>query len=223
MQHSMEELFKMKTNSIGIFEQKGFTMTELMVSMVLLAILAGTAIYSFKKTKEGIACSDIYSAFQMAKMRAISTGYNAYVDFDMDTGAVSDGFYTAYLDTDADGVFGETNNANGHNEFTESNFAMPDASGGFTGVALPSGIKFGFSSINPPTNDYQGDAITGSVLVDGVAFGAGNRASFNSKGTATAGSVYLYDENSSSGAGCAVIVSPTGIIRRWNWNGSSWN
>jgi hypothetical protein len=63
----------------------------------------------------------------------------------------------------------------------------------------------------------------GTIPDSGVTFGSsGNRAKFNSQGTATAGSVYLFDTNNSKGKGCAVIVSTTGIVRKYNWNGTSW-
>ncbi|MBI5187206.1 MAG: prepilin-type N-terminal cleavage/methylation domain-containing protein [Nitrospinae bacterium] len=211
---------------IGFFKNpKGFTLVELMIVVALIAILGGLAYSNFKRTKEKIACGDVYSAFQSAKMRAISTGSSAYVDFDMNGGAVSDNFFTVYLDTDGDAAFGETSNANGDNEFTVSNFAMPDASGGAPGVALPEGVKFGGKATSPGGGTMGVYGPTWGVIPDdGVTFGAsGNRASFNSQGTAAAGSVYLYDSTDSRGAGCAVIVSSTGIIRKYNWNGSSWN
>lgn len=205
---------------------KGFTLMELMVVVVLMAILGSMAIASFKRSKEKIACGDVYSAFQTAKMRAISTGYNAYVDFDMNQtagGSVTNNFFTVYLDTDGDAAaFGQNPNASGDNEFTESNFAMPNLLGGLPGIALPSGVKFGGKAISGGTMGVYGPT-WGTIPDDGVTFGSsGNRASFNPQGTATAGSVYLFDTNNSLGKGCAVIVSTTGIVRKYNWNGSSW-
>ncbi len=90
-----------------------------------------------------------------AKMRAISTGNNAYIDFYMDGEDVSDKHYTVYLDTDNDKDFGEKNNASGErSEFTASHFAMQDSwqnSGGesFSAVALPSEVAFGLPTTSP--------------------------------------------------------------------------
>jgi len=198
--------------------QKGFTLMELLVVAVIIGILTSMAIYSLKVSNEKIACNNVYSAMQIAKMRAISTARDAYVDFDMNGGQVSDGFFTVYLDTDQDGAFGEVNNGNGDNEFTESNFAMPDSSGGFPGIALPLRVAYGKS----PTMGANGP--TGQAIpADGVSAN-GNRFKFVSRGTASiAGSVYAYDTDDARGVGCAVIVSPTGIIRKWTWDGASWN
>ncbi len=91
--------------------QSGFSLIELIIVISILGILAAAAYSNFKVTKEKMACKNIYSALQTAKMKAISTGYRAYVDFDMDGGNVSDNFYTTYLDTDRDKAFGETNNS----------------------------------------------------------------------------------------------------------------
>lgn len=202
---------------------KGFSLMEVMVVVVLMGILGTMAIASFKRSKEKIACGAVYSAFQTAKMRAISTGYNAYVDFDMDGGAVSNYFFTVYLDTDGDAAFGETSNGNTppENEFTVSNFAMQDALGGLPGIELPDGVKFGGKSTSPDGGTMDVGPTGRTIPDDGVSFG-GNRAKFNSRGTATGGSVYLWDSNNSLGKGCAVIVSTTGIVRKHYWNGSSW-
>lgn len=206
-----------------IKNQHGFSLVEMMIVFVIMAILAAAAFSSFRVPRERAACSDIYSAFQSAKMKAIATGYNAYVDFDMDGGSVSNGYYTVWLDTDDDGAsFGETNNASGDNEFTESGFSMSDTYGGVPAVALPNGIKFGGkASLGQGTMGNYGPTL-GTIPDDGVSAGS-NRFQFSSKGTASvSGSVYLYDSKDSDGAGCAVIVSPAGIIRRWNWDGTNW-
>ena len=209
-----------------ITNQNGFSLMEMIIVVVIMGVLAAAAFYSFRVPRERAACSDIYSAFQSAKMKAIATGYNAYVDFDMDGGSVSNGYYTVWLDTDDDAAsFGETSNAQGNNEFAESGFSMSDTYGGVPAVALPNGIKFGGkASLGQGTMGNYGPTWE-TIPDDGVsATGGGNRFKFKSSGIASAyGSVYLWDSKDSKGAGCAVIVTSTGMIRRWNWDGTVWN
>ena len=207
-----------------IANENGFSLMEMIIVTVIMGVLAAAAFSSFRAPRERAACSDIYSAFQSAKMKAISTGYNAYVDFDMNGGSVSNGYYTVWLDTDDDGAtFGETSNAKGNNEFNESGFSMSDSSGGVPAVALPDGIKFGGkASLGQGTMGNYGP--TWQTIPDDGVSATSNRFVFLSSGvTSTAGSVYLYDSKDSKGAGCAIIVASTGIIRRWNWDGTKWN
>lgn len=202
----------------------GFTLIEMIIVLAIIGILATLAYSTLRTPKEKIACKNIFSAMQLAKMRAIATGYNTYIDFDMNGGSVSNKFYTVYLDTDNDKAFGEKNNANGDNEFTESHFAMQDTSGGYPGVALPGGVDFGLPITNPPSLTPTGYAFSPGVLNDGVSFASGsNRIKFLPKGRPSGfgGSVYVYNTDDSI-RGCAVVVALTGIIRMWTWDGSKW-
>ncbi len=206
--------------------KRGSTLIELFIVLFIISILATVAYSTFRTPKEKIACKNIYSAMQLAKIRAISTGYNAYVDFDMNGGNVSDRFYSIYLDTDADSAFGEANNARGDNEFSESQLPMSDTLGGYPGIAMPSGISFGLPTINPPLLTPTGGSFSSGVLNNGVGFAGGSkRVKFLPKGIPSGfgGSVYVYDENDPVGRSCAVVVASTGIIRMWTWDGSKWN
>ncbi len=210
--------------------KNGFTMTELLIVLAIMTILLTAGFSTFRTPKEKIACKNIYSAMQMARLRAVSTESNVYIDFDMDGGSVSENYYTIYLDTDNDTDFGEKSNANGDNEFSSSNFPMPDSwqsSGGneFPAIALPSKTAFGLPTINPPSQSPSGGSISSGALADGVSFSGGsNRAAFNSQGSGSAGSVYIYYDNEDSvGQGCAVVKTSIGIIRMSHWNGSEWS
>ena len=86
---------------------KGFSLIELFAVLGIMMILLILSYSILRTPKEKIACKNIFSAMQLAKMRAISTGSNSYIDFDMDGGNVSDKYYTVYLDTDNDNDFGE--------------------------------------------------------------------------------------------------------------------
>ncbi len=210
---------------------KGFTLIELFVVLAIMSILLVLSYSTLRVPKEKIACKNIFSALQLARMRAITTGYNAYVDFDMDGGDVSDKYYTVYLDTDNDKKFGEKNNANGENEFTASHFTMQDSwqdSGGesFTAVALPSGVAFGLPTTNPPSSTPTNGSFSKGVLSNGVGFAGGSkRIKFSPKGMPSGfgGSIYVYNTNDSIGRSCAVVVASTGIIRMWTWDGNKWN
>lgn len=210
---------------------EGFTLIELFVVLSIMSILLVLSYSTLRVPKEKIACKNIFSALQLAKMRAIATGYNTYVDFDMDGGDVSDKYYTVYLDTDNDKDFGEKNNASGENEFTASHFAMQDSwqdSGGesFIAVALPSGVAFGLPTTNPPSSTPTNGSFSSGVLADGVGFAGGSkRIKFSPKGMPSGfgGSIYVYNINDSIGRSCAVIVASTGIIRMWTWDGDKWN
>tara|TARA_B100000315_G_scaffold83731_1_gene76758 strand:- start:12007 stop:12663 length:657 start_codon:yes stop_codon:yes gene_type:complete len=210
---------------------KGFSLIELFAVLGIMMILLILSYSILRTPKEKIACKNIFSAMQLAKMRAISTGKSAYIDFDMDGGDVSDKHYTVYLDTDDDKDFGEKNNANGENEFTASHFTMQDSwlnSGGesFTAVALPFGVAFGLPATNPPSSTPTNGSFSSGVLADGVGFAGGSkRIKFLPKGIPSGfgGSVYVYNINDSIGRSCAVIVASTGIIRMWTWDGTKWN
>lgn len=205
----------------------GHTLVELVIALAIIMILLLAGYSTLRTPKEKIACKNIFSAMQLAKMRAISTGYNAYIDFDMDGGNVSDGFYTVYLDTDnKNSSFGEITNSIGENEFNQSQFAMQNTLAGYPGVILPSGVAFGLPAINSPSSTPTDGSFSAGVLKDGVSFAGGSkRVKFLPKGTPSGfgGSVYLYSVNDSIGRGCAVIVASAGIIRMWTWDGSKWN
>ena len=210
---------------------KGFSLIELIVVLAIMSILLISGYSTLRTPNEKIACKNIFSALQLAKFRAIATGYNAYVDFDMDGGDVSDKFYTVYLDTDNDNDFGEKDNVNDENEFTASHFAVQDSwqnSGGesFPAVALPSGVAFGLPTTNPPSSTPTNGSFSAGVLSDGVGFAGGSkRIKFLPKGMPSGfgGSVYVYNINDSIGRSCAVVVASTGIIRMWTWDGNKWN
>ncbi len=211
----------------SIQNQRGFTLMELMIIIAIMGVLTTLAFSSFRMSREKIACKNVYYAMQAAKMRSIATGHNAYVDFDMNGGDVADNFFTVYLDTDgANSTFGETNNSNTENEFTESNYPMPDTSGGFPGVALPTGVAFGGKATSPGggTMGTYGPAPNNWTIQDSGVNATDKRLQFTSRGTASAaGEVYLWDTEDSLGKGCMVMVSTTGHIKRMDWDGTNWN
>jgi len=226
--HLLNDNFKLASSFSSV---TGATLIELIIVLALMSILTTLSFISFRTSKENIACRHIFSALQLAKIRAIATGHNSYVDFDMNGGNVSDNFYTTYLNTDplddcCPASFGEINNAQGQNEFSDAQLAMSESLGGFPGVSLPPGVSFGLSPFNTPSATPTGGTFSAGVLDNGVGFASGSkRIKFLPKGTPTGfgGSIYVFDENDISGRACAVVVAPTGIIRMWTWDGNKWN
>lgn len=218
--------FQDKPRTIFLQNNKGVTFIELIIVLAIMSISVTVAYSTLRIPKEKIVCKKIYSVFQLAKIRAISSGHNSFVDFDMNGGNVSDGFYTTYLDTDNDSSFGEQNNAKNDNEFTESQLAMSNGMGEYPAVEVPSEVSFGLPPTNPPALTPTGGSFSNGVLSDGVGFAGGSkRIKFLPKGIPSGfgGSVYVHAKNDSLGRSCAVIVASTGIVRMWSWDGSKWN
>jgi Tfp pilus assembly protein FimT len=224
-------LLKANFKHLSFRSLSGTTINELIIVLGLTSILATLSIMPFRTFRENIACRHIFSAMQLARMRAIVSGFDSYVDFDMNGGSVSDNFYTTYLNTDplddcCPASFGELNNTQGRNEFADSQLAMSKTPGGFPGVALPSGVSFGLPPFSPPSSTPTKGRFSRGVLENGVGFARGSkRIKFLPNGTPTGfgGSVYVYNENDNSGRGCAVVVASTGIIRMWTWDGHKWD
>lgn len=61
----------------------GFTLIEMMVVVVLMSILVAMAYATLRTPNEKIACKEIYSSLQLAKMQAVSTG-DVVVDVEND-------------------------------------------------------------------------------------------------------------------------------------------
>lgn len=73
---------------------RGFTMIEMIIVIVIIGIMAAMGYSTFRTPNEKIACKFIFSHMQLAKMRAVSTNADTYVNLDStDTTDDVDGVY----------------------------------------------------------------------------------------------------------------------------------
>lgn len=82
------------------YRKKGFTLIELMVSLAILSILVGMAAFTYVSQLTAIHlrndAREVDQALQLAKMRALATGKDHGVVFDLDS---TDGdFYYIFID-----------------------------------------------------------------------------------------------------------------------------
>lgn len=77
--------FSMQTKMRTFTKERGFTLTELMVTLGVFAILAGIAIPAFSgwlpKYRLKSAARELYSDFQLAKITAIRSGVRCAIRF----------------------------------------------------------------------------------------------------------------------------------------------
>jgi prepilin-type N-terminal cleavage/methylation domain-containing protein len=179
----------------------GFTLIELLVAMVVLAIAVSITVPTFARWlpdyRLRAAARDLYSNMRLATMSAIRNNSDWAIVFD--TGANR---YLVCSDRGADHSWsGTADNA------VEKTVLLTD---------YESGVKYGHgvaakSATTPPD----------ALHADNVSYNY-NVAVFNSRGTGSAGYVYL--ENDEGTITYAVGTRSTGIIllRRWNSSASEW-
>jgi len=182
-------------------KKHGYTLIELLVTMVVLAIMVTIAIPVFAvwlpDYRLRAAARDVYSNMHLASMGAIRNNSDWAIVFD--TGANR---YLVCSDRGADDSWsGIADNA------VEKTVLLTD---------YESGVKYGHgvatkSATTPPE----------ALHADDVSYNY-NVAVFNSRGTGSAGYVYL--ENDEGTITYAVGTRSTGIIllRKWNSAASEW-
>lgn len=195
--------------------QKGFTLVEVMVVAALIGVMAMIAVPSIRewlpRQQLRSVKRDIVSQMQNGRMRAIGTGHNFYLDFDDNNdGAVAEGVYSCYLDTDDDGSDGEVNNGEGENEYLQSQATAPDTNAGIPVIRLPSHVSFGA--------DAGVTSVGGGAMGDGVDF-PGERAIFRPNGRGQLGTVYIHSDRNEN---FAITVNILGRVIVRKWNGAAW-
>jgi prepilin-type N-terminal cleavage/methylation domain-containing protein len=185
------------------FKCDGFTLAELMTVLGILAIFSGAAGYSFvkwlPKYRLKSAAVDIFSNFQMARIKAIKNGCRYAVVFNTETNTYQ------IIGAGEDGIFNEAQSSG------------DDMCGRIVDLSdYGSGIEFGHGNASRNATVSAGN----SFPADGVSY-AGNSSEFNSRGMANKmGYVYLTNHTGDAYA----ISTPTmaGVVTLKRWNGGEW-
>ena len=155
-------------------KERGFTLTELMVTIGVLAILAGIAIPGFinwlPDYRLKSAARDLYSNFQLAKITAIKTGTHCTITFNQQVdGTTYD--YVVFKDADNDLEYDTSENGgiirkvkwtdyksvsgNG-NTFTNNDDGLPAIAFRSNGIPRNNGGGFGAGTVSlKNTNDKE--------------------------------------------------------------------
>jgi len=205
-------------------ESAGFTLVELMVTVAIMAIIAGLTFGNLNSTSYRLksTAKTLKANMQKARLLAVKENCPVYVDFDLDSDGGSDGtinnYYSLWKDIDND---------------NPPTFDMLDASGNAVvnkkdsrefiedGV-LPNGISFGTVA-----NGNGGPATGPGVVVlpaDGVSYGS-NRARFSPQGTSNLGNAYLYAPANDEAGSHAVGTNSIGRVHSsyYATEGGGWN
>ena len=189
---------------INYYINNGFTLIEILIVVAIIGIGFALSIPNFKELNQRLyirsTTREIVSKLQLARLKAISSNRNCYVDFDPDNdGNLNKDFYTAYLDIDGSK---DANNKTGLDEYRASRFVLGDTLGIIKGTRLPKGIKFA-----------SGQTTKACTF-------RGLRACFNPTGRGSAGSIYISNQDHSQAF--KIVVASTGRIRIARWDGSKW-
>ncbi len=190
--------------------EKGFTLVELMVVIVIIAVVAGftmTEINSSSYRLKG-AAQTLRAKMQQAKLLAVKENCMAYVDFDLNGSGGIDSFYTIWQDLDGDGSY-------------DTGVTPPELVGT---VNLPQRIAFGAvaSGDGGPTKSASNTGST-APTTNIVSF-SGDSIRFSPQGTGSQGWAYLHAPGDDSAGTYAVGSNNVGRIRtrKWVTNGNKW-
>jgi prepilin-type N-terminal cleavage/methylation domain-containing protein len=193
-------------------DRRGYTLIEMMVIMVMLAVVVAVAVprglKSSPQLQVDLAARGLTRDLEKVRMRAIAA--KRRVRFSFLEGEV---FYTAYMDISPGrtGVIESTDE-----EVHESRLVTRGSNGGVPGVALPKGVVFGFGEATAgPLGGVASDPIT--LENDWVEF--------DSRGmvvpAGSGGVIFLAHEDDPS-AVAAVSISGAGAFRAWRYRGGGW-
>lgn len=177
-----------------LWGQAGFSLTEVMIVLGILSILAAIAIPSFMnwlpryRLKAG--ARDLYSNLQKARIGAIKSNKQWAIVFD----AAGDRYHLC-SDPGGDNTWSSI-----ADNTVEETIRLAD---------YQSGVQYGHGTATTPMGGAFDDEITYNS----------NVASFNPKGTGSSGYVYLENEKNTT---YAIGSQASGVIILKIWDGSSW-
>ena len=180
-------------------EASGFTLVELVVTFVIIAILAGAAIPALSVWMPNYrlrrAAMDIFSNLQWAKMQAIRTNRQHAVFFN----TAGDGSYEV-VDCGADGTY-----TGSGDDVTIRRVSLLDYDDS-------GNIRYGHATATTPVGTTFGDEVTYPS--------PDNVATFNSRGFGNNGYVYLENDKNTT---YAVGSTTAGVIILRKWNGTTYD
>lgn len=177
--------------------REGFTLIEILMTMIVMGILMSVAVPNFSKWKEkheiNGQAQKVYFDMMLARTTAVKNNNPVHVTFNTNSNT-----YTIHDDTNSDG----TQNAG---EAVKS-------------AVLENNISFAY---NAGINDIDGNAVN-----EAVSFGGDTTVTFDSRGQAdNSGSVFLLhpsDVGVTNGrARYITVLQATGAVDYWLYDGTS--
>jgi prepilin-type N-terminal cleavage/methylation domain-containing protein len=186
--------------------EHGFTLMELMITIVILCILLGLAIPGFSswlpKYRLRGAARDIYSNLQLAKMTAVKDRNRCKVLFDV----ANSRYQVSSVSSGPNGTFGDADDVTvtlktvNFSEYGSGvGYGNGSATGGVGGAGFDNGVTF---------------------EEDGIVFDSRGMV-FKPSGPATTADGYVYLRNNKNSA-YAVGALTSGVILIRRWTGSTW-
>ncbi len=205
----------MRIRPISARSGNGFTLIEVTVVLLLLAVVVAVALPRAMRTtprqRVHSAARQLVRDLEQARLRAIAAKRVVRVKFD-----VTQRFYAAFQDVSAGrtGVIQET-----ESEARAAGLVVRDEVGGIPGARLPDRVRFGFGAASQGPLGYpSGDPV---VLPN-------DRVEFDLRGMVrpvggvrTGGLIVLADEEDPQ-AVSAVTVTGGGAFRTWDYREGAW-
>jgi type IV fimbrial biogenesis protein FimT len=189
----------------------GFTLVELMVTVSIIAIVAGLTFGNMNSASYRLksAAKTLKANMQKARLLAVKENCRVYVDFDLDNNGGSDGtindYYCLWKDIDNDGSFDMIDiNGNAVANKKDSREFIEE-------VSLPSDISFGAvaNANGGPAASPSGGATPATTVISY----AGDIMSFTPQGTSGSGWVYLHAPGNDEAGTHAVGTNNIGRVQ----------
>jgi prepilin-type N-terminal cleavage/methylation domain-containing protein len=181
--------------------RRGFSLVEVLIVVVLVGLMMAIVVPRFRvsgTTRARAAADQLVRDLEAARSRALAS--RSITRLAINTVTKS---YTGYLDSDRDGVLGQT-------------AAETAALGGFQSRTLDQYVRMGRNGSTPDLPGYPGAGTT--TLPN-------SRVDFDSRGLTTPlgtkGVLYLISTRDTT-AVAAVSVSGAGAIQSWVYQGGAW-